>query len=592
MSLIKLFNMNFFRQNIKKSKGLLGIFLILVPLANFLMVFLSSLTTNKAIIFQTEEFMVFNILGMYIIPIVISVALFGYVYKKTSVDFVNSMPLSRKTIFITNAIGGILLIIGMQLLNLLIMLLSKLLFNNIVIYPQMMFEIFMEMTISYIFVYMITNIAMSLSGNIITQIVVTALIAFMVPFVTHMSNVLYLEKEAVLDVNGIEIEGEISQNIQYTLPYGIIGNTTNNNFETLINYRLILRTLILSIIYFIIGKILFEKRKMENTEESFQSEHIHSVVKLLTLVPVAFLFEYTKDTSIAINIIIITLTIIYWFLYDLITRKKVKFTTSVVYLILGTILLQTTVHVICDINKNKKDDIENIKFNDIAGISLDETYYIEDKEIIKEILGTNNTETKNIGGRVIYVKLKDGRTFTDYRMRDLKLEELEDKLYKENLRSATQKYKIMELNGKILTEKQTKEIKQEIIKYIDNNETSTYQISQYFYLVGYEEHQIKRKPISISTNNEIFKKMTKILNEDAKETLNNSEEKINSIRYELNGTNNSKRLTYNSDILKLKEYINNHYEEECSMEKPYYIFTSTDIKFFTNNVEDIEKLLQ
>ena len=52
-----------------------------------------------------------TLLGTFILPIIISICLFNYIYKKKSVDFINSMPISRKSIFITNTILGIIIII-------------------------------------------------------------------------------------------------------------------------------------------------------------------------------------------------------------------------------------------------------------------------------------------------------------------------------------------------------------------------------------------------------------------------------------------------------------------------------------------------
>ena len=58
----------------------------------------------------SSKLTILNIIGMYIIPVAISMCLFGYVFRRNSVDFINSMPLSRKSIFVTNTVGWIILI--------------------------------------------------------------------------------------------------------------------------------------------------------------------------------------------------------------------------------------------------------------------------------------------------------------------------------------------------------------------------------------------------------------------------------------------------------------------------------------------------
>ena len=114
MNLMKLFNFKFLMQNIKKSKALIILLTIVVPM--FTSIMLLSIDVNYALPFW--ELSIINIIGMYIIPIVLSMTLFNYVYKKNSVDFIGSMPLSRNTIFLTNTIGGIAIIIIMQLITL------------------------------------------------------------------------------------------------------------------------------------------------------------------------------------------------------------------------------------------------------------------------------------------------------------------------------------------------------------------------------------------------------------------------------------------------------------------------------------------
>lgn len=499
------------------------------------------------------------------------------------------MPLDKKTIFTTNALGGIILIIGMQLLNLIIILTGAVLFKNIVIYPQILIDIFIQMTISYIFVYTISNIAMSISGNIITQIIVTALITFMVPFLIHASNTFFIEKDAKIVNNYEVLEGSINYNTEFTLPYGIIRNIMNNDVTTLINYKIVIRTLILSIIYFFIGRILFEKRKMENTEESFQNEHTHLIIKLLTLVPIAYLYEFTRDYSIAINIIIITLTIIYWFIYDLITRKKIKFKYSMLYLIVGTVLLQTVIHFTYKTVSEKRNKVEIINGNEISEISIDGNYYFKDEVQLDKIFKSNNLETIKTTRRV-YIKLKNGRRFK-YNMIYNQFEELEDILIKEKLKQEIDSCDKIQIGEKLVTGKKRDEIIEELRKYEDISEIKDNKKTndEYFYLIGYKNDQIYKESISINLNNEIFKKITKIANEDAKEKLNRNKNDVEYMIYEYSTTNQE----YQIKTIEMKEavqYINNHYQEECTMEKPYYILKSENIRFYTNNIEDIKNL--
>ena len=136
MNLTKLFNKNYFIQNLKKSKTLLGITILAVPVLTVLVLINLYLTDACNIDYEetTKAFNIVNILGMYIIPVAISQILFGYIFKRKSIDFIGSMPINRRNIFLTNIIGGILLILLIQILTFIAALTTLTILNNTIIY--------------------------------------------------------------------------------------------------------------------------------------------------------------------------------------------------------------------------------------------------------------------------------------------------------------------------------------------------------------------------------------------------------------------------------------------------------------------------
>ena len=162
MNLMKLFNMKYFMQNVKKSKMAILLFLSIVPIFTALTI----ITVGKDNILEFWELGLANIIFMYITPFLLSVSLFGYVYKKRSIDFIGSMPISRKSVFVTNTLGGIALIIISQLITFVISVLAGL-FTNGMIFTGMLWDIFVYQSIAYIFVFTISNLAMSISRKLI-----------------------------------------------------------------------------------------------------------------------------------------------------------------------------------------------------------------------------------------------------------------------------------------------------------------------------------------------------------------------------------------------------------------------------------------
>ena len=83
----------------------------------------------------------------------------------------------------------------------------------------------------------------------------------------------------------------------YATPYHYIGfvargllgySHTNMNIQSyadVYSSRGMLKMISGSALYFTLGLLAFKKRKMENTETSFKSLHIHNIVRCLTILP-------------------------------------------------------------------------------------------------------------------------------------------------------------------------------------------------------------------------------------------------------------------------------------------------------------------
>lgn len=447
MNLMKLFNINFLKQNFKKSKVILSIFTGLIPVLNTIILIMAFSNTNNYI-FNFAEISAINFIGVYILPIIVSVCLFNYIYKKKSVDFINSMPISRKSIFVTNTIFGILIFLSMLVVNLILMLSITYIFN-IPIPFGMMFDYLWYWFIVYIFAFSATNLAMSVSGNAITQIIVTSLLVFLIPFTHMITNVLqefntntydktYLEcasKECMPEnyycyddlecsinknSNIYEISLEKQEAYNYTSLFGFISIILNGEDAKIINTTSILKMVTLSIIYTILGYILFIKRKMEVSETSFKNIHIHNIVKSLTLIPiVAISYIICRYETIVSFIFVLIIILIYYFVYDLITKKSINnIKLSLIYFIFAVSILTAFYSLVDITSEHKKQTILN--YQDIkqaaVDLSLNNGYYqkntdkiyINDKQLISIIIKNSfNDYTQKDKNYTFKVYLKD-----------------------------------------------------------------------------------------------------------------------------------------------------------------------------------------
>ena len=117
MNLTSLFNFNYLKENIKKSKAIILLCMLLLPILNGIILLMHGSTGDNfvASIYDVSGIILF---GMYIIPIVLSITLFSFIYKKGAVDFTLSMPINKRQIFLTNTIGGMAIILIMVIVML------------------------------------------------------------------------------------------------------------------------------------------------------------------------------------------------------------------------------------------------------------------------------------------------------------------------------------------------------------------------------------------------------------------------------------------------------------------------------------------
>lgn len=626
MNLTKLFNFKFMKQILKKAKGQLLIFLCIVPIFTFL----SLLVTYSGEIGGTldyENVSIINLLGLYVIPVILSINLFNYIYKRPSVDFINSMPINKKTIFWSNTLLGILLIIVMQLVNVLGILLFSILKPDIIVFSQMIWDIFIIATVSYIFVFTAANLAMCVSGNIITQIAVTCLIVFFMPFFINCFTDNFFDVrtgEYYIDIEGVSINGnEAIGLIEFdkyseTMPYRIIKCLFNSGVS-LYNCVSIIKMILLSVIYGILGGILFKKRRFENLGESFNNVKIHEFVKALTMFPMFSLLNKMEilDSDIEVILLVYAVLIAYFVIFDIITSKKVNFKTTIISIIIVFVTLNLVtlgIEKIIDESEAKRyvlEDVESISI-DISGYRnyysdiLD--YEITDRNIINNVLKNNYSFVSTIK-----VRLNDGNElFVDHIFREENVDT--SKEYLVNMLCADENYKNKIIESKLLDGYYTlynevklkgdfkETVKNYIEEYQKNNINeeekvySIFDITKYYY----KDHQIQQERYTIE-DLEMKNKIVEIYNNDTKELIKNIEDdeyvyfdiRNESIDRSINGnlamykslqSDNIKKLILNENVLP-------------DLNKPYVIIRMyykyiSEFYYITNNEELINAYYQ
>ena len=648
MNLMKLFNINYLKQNLKKSKVVLSIFIGLIPILNTI-ILLMMITTNRNYVMDFFEVSTINLIGIYILPVIISICLFNYIYKKKSVDFINSMPISRKSIYFTNLISGILIFTSMLLVNVIVISVLTLIFNLQIPF-MMLIDYFFFFLLVYIFVFSITNVAVSISGNAITQVIVTVILTFLIPFIISYYNLMITnnvdqtliecnEKECIPDnyycydnvdcnlnkqLNRYETRLNRVENNNYTTPYALLyGNVVSNH--NIINFISIIKMIVLSVIYITLGYFLLLKRKMEVSETSFKNIHTHNIIKSLTLVPImALAYEIFKTESLVFIIFILIILLIYYFIYDLITRKNIThIKLSLLYFVITIISLTCIYGIIDNYDKDNKvlkyTDFKEVSIN-LFGYSNNDTdkLYIKDKEVInlviKEMLSEREDNSTNY--LTVFLKTKDNKQYKNYlHISNEKYDELVNLLSKN--KDYVNYYKNIDINNvyalKLGDKLYNKKEAQDYLKLINNtlnklsfkeyieltNKYNNINEEYYIKLYSYVNHNKKERMISSYINYDLLNTIVNSNNNYLKENLTTENNHDYSLYYINSYIKDIEEIDYyvlrtaKNDIY---NFILKDINNKVDMRKEYITLqiniNGNSYQFTTNNIEEFLNILE
>lgn len=583
MNLKAYFNFNFFKENIRKSKGLLAFLLGVIPIINiiFLIVLLTTSSSNL-LEFDIVSFLTYA--GIIFIPLSLSVTLFGFVLKKKSVDFILSKPISRKSLFITNTLGGILVILVFMIINTLIFGLFGLVFESLTIPFGLLVDYFLFWFISYVFMFTVINLAIVLSGNLITSIVVALIILLIVPYLNGINyitqdyysgnNYIICENpdckpESYYCYNDDDCEEHLLNN-EYRLYYGklltynftaplVMLNEAANNNDTFYNSISLIKMIVLSVIYFAIGYFVFKNRKMENNETSFKSSFAHYLVKGITLFPICLLtYAIVEETEAIGWLISIVGIIIYSVVYDLITRREIY--KPVKSLIISALLFFLFTGVYASYFKvfdNPEKVIKKVDSITYEGMKITDTDLINN--IIKSLLDKNTMGSSYVynfiftSGNTQYEVTADiNETLNNLLQDELNIWNKE-KIKKFDFN----RIHYMEYNDTMIPiTKELKNIIKDNINKIDEFDIDSLSETDTLYLYSYHNHHYESVMIPIKLDSELFNKIITYQNE----LFIKFREKID---YELSYNLNA----YDSDVFSDEDYYVFDYVIRSNMTK-------------------------
>lgn len=589
MNLKTLWNKNYFKENLKKSKGLLAFFFGVVPLLNILILIVRLL--NGGVRPEFIDISMITLMGLYIIPLILATSLFGFIFNSRSVDFTMSKPISRKTIYFTNMIGGIMLLIAFILLNTCIFGAFSLLSNSLIIPGKMLVDYFVLFSIGYIFMFTVMSIAIFLSGNLITSIAVAMILLCIYPFLssatTYLTNndtINYIKctssecmptepksSDSKIEKGYYPISIQKEYGDTYTLPIRTFTGEPSNLYSS----KSIVKMSILSIIYLALGYLAFKQRKMEETGVDFKDSKKHYFVKSITFLPVTFIVYELIDAFNLIGIIIgLAICIIYYIIYDLIVRKEIyKPVKSLLVCIISFIVFMGGYSALDAIHL---DSMMNA--SDVTSINIspdDKNIAITDKTLINKIIKSHLNLSVN--NRSFY-----GTEITANNKKYILQLDLDEKTAAEVVAYTNTKYREKLLNynyDKInavdynqINFPYTKEFKNLITDGIKNYNGET---TNNFVLYTYENHKYQEIHLPLNLNEAIKSYIYTSINNESIKVLNKNRDNV---YFRINYMEDEEFASLGYEVM---EYVISHSTSEIIK------YVTTNNKMINNDTEII-----
>lgn len=421
-----------------------------------------------------------NIAIIFILPVIISILLFSYINEEKSSSFIHGLPISKKRLYITNIITGIVMYILPYLINLIILLVVNLGDMGNYLQSIELFKWFglciLYNTIFFGFSTIIGTICASkISHGILTYILMYAPAGMLILLNQIIEKLLFGFNGIISRVEDlsmklpfikiIEIFGEMS--------YYSAGTTIDLELSTIIIY------IVTSIIMILLGYFIYKKRKLEITKEFIAFDAIRAIIKYCATLCVTLLsctyFYYVFDEEKLPTIIgTIIITVIAYFIIEMILKKTYKVFRSIKGLIVYIVVL-IILYAILENGmfgfETKIPEIDKVK--EVAITKYDETIVFDEKENILNII--------NMHTKIVEERLEGYTTYIiDYTLNDGS--------------KISRKYEIKEKDYQsyINTMKDSEEYLEEKMKFLDDkDEIETIDIELSYYSNSYKYSNYK-----------------------------------------------------------------------------------------------------
>ena len=376
------------------------------------------------------------LLTIFVLPVLVSILLFKYTNEEKSSSFIHGLPISKRKLYITNILTGIVMYVIPFLLNVIIILLLNIgemgkylqfadimkWFGVCMLYNTMFFAFA---------TFIGTFCASKISHGILTYILMYAPVGGLAIASIIMESALYGFKG--LSSNLEEFRGwpfiKIIEDFREMGSY-YLSQTIKFEISTIIIYIASI------IVMLVLGYFIYQKRKLEITKEFIAFKGIRSFVKyvatfLVNLLSYMYFCDVFEENKIVTLLASFIITLIAYLIIEMILKKTYKVFKSIIGFIIYAVIV-TIGFVILNTGAfgyetriPKAEDVQEVDFS----LSSD-TINFREKQNIENVIDFQqkliNEKKKGYTEYILEYKLKNGRKIT-------RKYNINNSLYKEEL---------------------------------------------------------------------------------------------------------------------------------------------------------------
>ncbi len=387
------------------SLGLFLLITILMPVGDVLAI-IESTKYGSELYTQTisvqGRFSSLTLIYMFVVPI-LTLYLFSFLTKRNSCDYYHSFPQKRECIYTTYTLAVItwafIIIAGNTIAAAITYtILNKYLIMSI---PSLL-HFSLSIFVCSLLVIGAIVLACSLTGTVFTNIIVTGLIIFLPRFIITAIISTITSGHPVLVADSLLPLLDNKYNMIFNMFYTMF----NSGSLSFLNWPSLLYTLIIALIYIVIGFVSFKKRHSEVAGNSATGRGLQCIIRValaipICIIPLSVIFELTagNESMTAIDVFGITvyyiIAIIAMLLYELISTKKfinvIKALPSIGILAIANVVLFIGLYALSHILLSFNPDASEINYVKLIenGNPHDKSYFEakqEDYEIKNETI--------------------------------------------------------------------------------------------------------------------------------------------------------------------------------------------------------------